>query len=451
MSAGNLFSIPTSWRDEMDGPVALRTGGAPLTRRQFIGDLNHNIGLLRQMPNESAILYTTSLYWFAVGLFALAACRKRVIIAANDLPASLARLNDHAGLIVSDRERAFAGLHHRMVPGRDVPNVAWPDMDMASPLSFFTSGSTGAPKRIDKQLRHLVTEADAISDLFGAQQAQFRSVCGTVPHHHAYGLAFRLIWPLLSGIPFSDDTPEFLENALAELDAGAVFVASPAHLHRLDGFAPLPTAKRPACILSAGAPLDDGAAQQAQRLFGCPVTEIYGSTETGALACRQHDRAGKPWRPLPSVQLAEDSSGHAMAKAPHIPGGQAELADEIRMRDGGGFDLLGRRDRIAKIEGARVSLDEVEAHLHALDDVEEAFVILRGRPARLAACIVPSAAGAEFLANHGAFRFNRRIRAALAIHLQAASLPRHWCFVEQLPRGALGKISQRDVETLFDD
>ncbi|TCR64032.1 AMP-binding protein [Bosea sp. BK604] len=449
MSAGSLLSIPASWRDDMGRPVALRAGEL-LTRRQFIGDLDHNIGLLRQLPGEAAILYTTSLYWFAIGLFALIACRKRVIIAANDRPAGLARLGDHAGLIVSDRDRLFAGLQQLIVPGRDVPDVAWPEMDMASPLSFFTSGSTGAPKRIDKQLRHLVAEADAISELFCTQQ-HFRSVCGTVPHHHAYGLAFRLIWPLLTGIPFSDETPDFLENALAELEEGAVFVTSPAHLHRLDGFAPLPPTKRPACVLSAGAPLDDGAAKQAQDLFGCPVTEIYGSTETGALACRRHDRSGQPWLTLPSVQFVQGSSGQATAKAPHLPGGAAELADEIRMREGGGFDLLGRRDRIAKIEGARVSLDEVEAQLHALDDVEEAFVILRGRPARLAACVVPSAVGAEFLANHGAFRFNRRIRAALAIHLEAASLPRHWCFVEQLPRGALGKISQRDVETLFDD
>lgn len=451
MSGGKLFSLPASWRDDMHGPIALRTGGAPLTRQRFIGDLDNNIGLLRQLPHESAILYTTSLYWFAVGLLALAACRKRVIIAANDLPASLARLRDHAGLIVSDRERAFPGAQHQTGPGRDVPDAAWPDMDMASPLSFFTSGSTGVPKRIDKRLGHLIAEAGMISELFAAQRGDIRSVCGTVPHHHAYGLAFRLIWPLLSGIPFRDETPEFLENALAEVDAGTLFVTSPAHLHRLDGFAPLPATRRPACVLSAGAPLDEGAARQAEGLFGCPVTEIYGSTETGALASRRHDRSGQPWRTLPSVQLVYESSGHATAKAPHLPGGEAELADEIRMRGGGGFDLLGRRDRIAKIEGARVSLDEVEAHLHALDDVAEAFVILRGRPARLAACVVPSAVGAEFLANQGAFRFNRRIRAALAIHLEAASLPRHWCFVEQLPRGAMGKISQRDVETLFDD
>ncbi|WP_181832631.1 AMP-binding protein [Bosea caraganae] len=439
------------WRDELDRPIACRSDGELVSRRQFIADLNHNIGLLGQRPDEAAILSTANLYWFAVGLFALAACRKRTILAANDLPATLAGLTDHAGLLVGDREHAFSGVQHRLQRSDDARGTAWPEIALTAPICFFTSGSTGGPKRIDKELRHLVTEAEAISDLFAAQRAGFRSVCGTVPHHHAYGLAFRLVWPLISGIPFAEETPEFLEQALAELDIGAVFVTSPAHLHRLDGFAPLPSARRPACVLSAGAPLDGEAAQRAQELFGCAVTEIYGSTETGALASRLHDRSGEPWRPLPGVQLSQDPSGHASATAPHIPGGQAVLADHVRRRDDAGFDLLGRRDRVVKIEAKRVSLDEVEARLRELADVEDAIVIVRGHPARLAACVVPSGAGAGFLANEGAFRFNRRIRAALAIHLEAASLPRHWRFVEQLPRGALGKISQRDVETLFDE
>lgn len=451
MTLGNLLPAPAGWFDQPDRPVAFRAGASAITRRRFVADLNANIGLLRETPGAAAILSTSSLYWFAIGLFALAACRKHVIVAANDLPATLGKLADQAGLIVSDRERFFRGAQCRLAQAGDARDMAWPDIDPASPISFFTSGSTNQPKRVDKHLHHLVAEAEAISALFAAQQLRFRSVCGTVPHHHAYGLAFRLVWPLMSGIPFLDETPEFLEQALAQLDAGAVFVTSPAHLHRLDGLAPLPLARRPACILSAGSPLGADAARQAQSLLGCAVTEIYGSTETGALACRQHDHPGEAWRRLPGVCVAQDPSGHAEAVGPHIPGGRTKLADLVRMRGDTGFDLLGRQDRVAKIEAKRVSLDEVETRLRELDEVEDAIVVARGDPARLAACVVPSGAGANFLANHGAFRFNRRIRAALATHLEAASLPRHWRFVERLPRGALGKVSQHDVEKLFDE
>lgn len=450
MSAGDL-PFPEGWRGEPERPVAYRADGSPLSRPRFVADLRANIERLQQLPGEAAILCSESLYWFAIGLFALSACRKHAIVPANELPATLARLTDMAGLIVSDREHLVPAAQHRLEPGEDDAEFAWPRIDLAAPISFFTSGSTGAPKRIDKQLHHLVAEAKTISTLFGTQRTQFRSVCGTVPHHHVYGLAFRLVWPLLSGLPFVDETPEFPEHALARLGRGAVFVTSPAHLHRLDGLAPLPPDRQPACILSAGAPLGEEAARHARQLLGCAVTEIYGSTETGALACRRHDRPGKPWRPLPGVRIALDESGLAEASAPHVPGGRAQLADELRPLGDGGFHLSGRRDRIVKIEAERVSLDEVEARLRDLDEVADAVVIVRGDRARLAACVVPSAAGAKFLANEGAFRFNRRLRAGLAHHLEAASLPRHWRFVERLPRGALGKTSQHDIETLFDD
>lgn len=452
MSTGTL-ALPRGWLDQPQQPVALYADGSLLSRRQFMADLSANVSRLRERPGDTAILCTDSLYWFAVGVLALAACRKQVIVAGNALPASLMTLTDLADLVVSDQKHAVPVAQHQLQPGDRGSAPDWPRIEMAAPISFFTSGSTSVPKRIDKQLGHLIAEAEAISQLFSAQRPHFRLVCGTVPHHHAYGLAFRLIWPLLAGLPFLDETPEFPEQALAQLDAGSVFVTSPAHLNRLDGLTPLPPAKHPACILSAGAPLSAEAASQAQQLLGCAVTEIYGSTETGALACRRRDHPGEPWRPLPGVSVALDPSGQAEASAPHIPGGRASLADGILLRGDAdaGFDLLGRTDRIVKIEAKRVSLDEVEARLRELDDVADAVVIARGEPVRLAACVVPSPTGANFLANQGAFRFNRRLRAGLAAHLEAAGLPRHWRFVEQLPRGALGKASQHDIETLFDE
>lgn len=444
---------PEGWLDHPERLVALRADGSSLSRQHFTADLNANIARLRQLPSDAAILCTDSLYWFAVGLLALAACRKHAIVAGNELPTSLMRLTDMAGLVVSDREHPVSLMHHQLQSANSDASPDWPEIDMAAPISFFTSGSTSTPKRIDKQLGHLIAEAEAISKLFATQLRRFHSVCGTVPHHHAYGLAFRLIWPLLAGLPVLDETPEFPEQALSRLDAGVVFVTSPAHLNRLEGLAPLPTDRHPACILSAGAPLGTEAAHHTRELLGCVVTEIYGSTETGVLACRRHDRPGEPWQPLPGVSLASAPPGQTEASAAHIPNGRAMLADGIRLRDNadGGFDLLGRTDRIVKIEAKRVSLDEVEARLREMDEVADAVVIARGEPARLAACVVPSPAGANFLANQGAFRFNRRLRAGLALHLEAAGLPRHWRFVDQLPRGALGKAGQHDIETLFDE
>lgn len=50
--------------------------------------------------------------------------------------------------------------------------------------------------------------------------------------------------------------------------------------------------------------------------------------------------------------------------------------DSVRMSEDGNLQFLGRKDRQVKIRGYRVELDEVEAAFDALEEVEEAAVIL---------------------------------------------------------------------------
>jgi acyl-coenzyme A synthetase/AMP-(fatty) acid ligase len=66
--------------------------------------------------------------------------------------------------------------------------------------------------------------------------------------------------------------------------------------------------------------------------------------------------------------------------------------------DGGTFELLGRKDRIVKIEEKRVSLQAIEASLSGSTYVQEArAVVLEGARTEIAAVIVLSAAGTELL------------------------------------------------------
>jgi hypothetical protein len=214
------------------------------------------------------------------------------------------------------------------------------------------------------------------------------------------------------------------------MPGGAALVTSPAHLSRAAGLAPLSPAQRPALILSAGAPLAESAACEARAFLTTPITEIFGSTETGAIAWRPRD--GEDAR-APARCQSRQPGRLLHAAAPHIPdepgrAGQT-LADQIEMAAGGTFRLNGRSDRIAKIEGARVSLDELERALTALPEIERATVIaLPGETAQLAAAAVPSEAGAQHLAAVGAFRFGRYLRSALAQRLPPAALPKRWRF-----------------------
>jgi acyl-coenzyme A synthetase/AMP-(fatty) acid ligase len=131
--------------------------------------------------------------------------------------------------------------------------------------------------------------------------------------------------------------------------------------------------------------------------------------------------------------------------------GVLELPDRIAAAEGGGFFLRGRADRIAKIEGKRVALDEVEQELAALPQVDAARVLVLDAPhSVLAAVVVPSPPGATDLAAAGAFRWGRALRRALADRLEPAAIPRRWRFVAALPRTALGKHRTADLAALFE-
>jgi acyl-coenzyme A synthetase/AMP-(fatty) acid ligase len=125
-------------------------------------------------------------------------------------------------------------------------------------------------------------------------------------------------------------------------------------------------------------------------------------------------------------------------------------ADRIEMTPDGKFHFLGRADRIAKIEGKRVSLVRLEEELAALPLVgDAATVVLGGSPERLAAAVVLNREGRTRLDMLGAFRFSRELRSQLSQVFEPAWLPKSWRFVEALPSGAMGKRREADVKALF--
>jgi len=263
-----------------------------------------------------------------------------------------------------------------------------------------------------------------------------------VSHQHLYGLTFKILLPLTAGLAFDRHTHEVWESLITALPSGAILVSSPAHLSRLGGIAPLPANKRCAAIFSAGAPLRLQASREAESILGCCPIEIFGSTETGAIASRQLD---EDWTLLPGHRLLEHPEGKLRLHSPYDLQ-TIETADLIAPRDNG-FQFLGRADRIAKIAGKRVSLAEVEQALAALPWIEAAAVVLT--PERLGAVVVLGASGQALLDALGAFRFSRHLRRELASGLDPAAVPKLWRFVSELPSHQLGKTHLADLQALF--
>jgi len=410
------------------GHVVARRDGDVLTWDRFCAEIG---GTARRLAGARRVGLTCRDGWrFAVGLFGALSAGATAVVPSH--PGPIDGIDDW---IDDDFEPGAAAWTGGLDPDR--PG-----------LSLQTSGSTGEAKEVVRSLAQLDAELAALDALWGPSLAGADTLT-TVSYRHAYGLMFGLLWPLATGRPFFARPFDLWEDLLAALPAGAVLVTSPAHLTRLGGLPVLAETKRPRLILSAGAPLPEAAVIEAGRCLGRDIAEIYGSTETGAMATRHRDGAGEPpWRPLPGYRVGRSAAGLLCLDA---PGGTTEIADRIELAADGGFLLQGRADRIAKIEGKRISLDAVERALKARPEIADAAIVVLDEPQpHLAAVAVLSAAGEAELTRRGRFRLGRALRAGLAASLDPAGLPRRWRFVETLPTGAMGKRRSADLAALFD-
>ena len=449
-----------------DHVVAMRDG-KPIGFARFRADVaaaaTHLAGCGR------AALACEDAYWFAVGLLALLQAEAEVVLPPNSQSGTLGDL----GLLVVD-DAAIANAPVAAFAFRAVER---------GKIVFHTSGSSGTPKQVEKSLDMLQRESEALQAIFGSP-AVTGPVLGTVSHQHLYGLAFRLLWPMSAGLPFDAAIDAVWETVLPKLHAGSVLISSPAHLGRLAGLDPVAPSRCPSLIFSAGALLPPEAAMASQTILGRLPTEIFGSTETGAMATRRQISGDDPWTLLPGTEIRVDGEGRMAVRSAYTAGWQqtedviepvettstAALrtplpgpskrspacapiggADTIRLAIGG-FRFLGRADRIVKIEGARVSLPAVEAALEALPWVSAAAVTaLPSLPVRLGGLLVLTADGQERQRVLGPFQFGRLLRRSLLPVLESAGLPRHWRFAAALPVRHMGKRDDGAVAAFFAD
>jgi len=261
------------------------------------------------------------------------------------------------------------------------------------------------------------------------------------------------MWPILSGRPFHGEFHIAWEPMIAELNKPSMIITSPAQLTRLGGLGSEKVAVSPAMIITAGAPLPISAAREARGIFGCAPIEIFGSTEAGVMAWRRSGSEPVYWEPLPTVEIAAGDDGVMMLRSPHGSGNAwCEQSDRISFVGKGRFRLEGRTDRVAKIEGKRVSLQRLEKEIASLCWVSDAAVVSLGGEHRayLGAVVKLSDAGIREIERLGKFRFERMLRRELSATEDPVVLPRRWRFVDLMPMDGLGKRRIADVVALLE-
>ena len=366
-------------------------------------------------------------YDFTVQLLAVCLSGRHAIVPQNHQVATL---------------RALAEIH----PGAEAPTQApgscrddW-QPTTGGQVTFYTSGSSGKPKAVTRSFEALLREAQVWESLFGERLGR-AEVIGTVPHHFIYGAIFRILWPLWAGRPF-DAQPFADGHALSvRLKQGGdfVLVSSPSLLQRMPA-EEIRTLAGLRAIFTSGSLLEASVA----KLWNFPI-EVYGSTETGGIAWRRQEVADAPWTPLPGVKLTLKDDGTLHVRSPYVAPGGEQTADLVRFVGEGRFELRGRADRIAKVEGRRVSLAELEALAEAHPAVRRCVMLQSEPHARPQAVLVPEMA--SDVPDYGVVW--EEVRRLMLARYDAVVIPRRHRFVPVLPADARGKHPAEALRRLF--
>ena len=353
-------------------------------------------------------------------------------------------------------------------------------------LSLWTSGSTGEPKRVPKRLSQFFTECEAIDRTISIESGL---AADEITHQHIYGLLFRLGWPLLGrGIVTNrrHHFPEMLARAMSEAPseiAGRALplflISSPAHLTRFTQ--PELFADVRDCValsVSSAGPLPPEGALAAFRAFGATPYEILGSTETGGIAGRRRvvtpegEVETPDWVPTPGMAVGIDGNPEPQtgdeglltltsAQLEHPTEVGADRIRATKTREGAvlAFTLLGRADRILKVEGKRFSGDAMKrAVLEAAKrpDGQPLFadtrVLVTTREREETAVVAVLAKDAlHYVLAAGKSSLLRDLRRALSESFDAVTLPRRLRLVTAFPMNAQAKVTRDALLALFDE
>jgi len=329
----------------------------------------------------------------------------------------------------------------------------------SGPLMLFTSGSTGEPRGVLTSCERLMPEALFLQTLLGLGPGV--RAASLVPWSHAYGFIVGLLAPLSSGcdlILSQVSTPREMLEVMGA-DRSDVVLSTPAQLGPLARLALSAGQGRFARIVSSGASLPETVGDLWRRDLKTEVIEIYGSTETGGVAYRKEKGAFIPfphvaWR----IATDPDHDGELEVRSLVVsdqavgpggrwfalkdPDGWYRTGDSARI-DGQGFALLGRTDRIVKIGGKRISLDEIERAILATGLVEDAAVWAGKRRSRpdleLRAAVTPLSANLAELED--------RLRS----DLPSFKRPRRIAALESFPGSREGKKSIERIAEAAED
>jgi acyl-CoA synthetase (AMP-forming)/AMP-acid ligase II len=416
-----------------------------ITFKEFWKDVVQQKTEIEQKKESAFALWQQDSYEFLVLLFACLNANKQVILPPNR---------------VSDLEKELAQESIYFIERQELKTTQGTfselkfdsDFLQNSQIYFYTSGSTGKPKKIPRTLEQLLNEVAGLDASFNLEKPAI--AIATVSHQHIYGLLFKILWPLASGRGFYQNQLAFPEDVvdiqkkISHLNIPNYVISSPALLKRWTKDVQLQDC---ITVYSSGGKLESGV----RPFLNKPITEVFGSSETGGIAHRCEDDA--LWTPFANVDVkAEDQqelavrTNHACTQDWILTGDKIELIEHSNFKSQ--FKLQGRLDRIVKLEEKRLSLDAIEAKIAELAEIEQCHVLIIEKEHRqILACVaVLSNEKRTYLESGTKAECVSSIKNALKEKLETIAIPRQWRFISQLPQNAQSKLNKQYLKTLFE-
>ncbi|MGQ4384810.1 type I polyketide synthase [Streptomyces sp. SAS_270] len=332
-------------------------------------------------------------------------------------------------LIVEDGPTAASG------PPRDdlgIDEPAW---------LLYTSGTTGPQKAVVTTQRAMLWSAAACyGPMLGLSEQD--TIVWPLPLHHCFALSFAIVGTVAIGahtrIVDGDPTASLAEHP------GCVLAGVPATYLQLAHQAPDVDVPPRLCV-TAGAPCTAATRAAVLELFGTPLLDCYGATETsGKIAVQLPGETGLT--PVHGVEVRV-VDGEILVRTPGLMlgyhGQPASSADDgwYRTGDAGRLDdgrltVAGRLDDVIICGGQNVHPLEVEAVVAESPSVRDVLVV--GRPDELAgevpvAFVVPEADGYD----------PEELRRLCLRRLSLYKVPVEFRQVETIPRTSSGKPLRR--------
>jgi acyl-[acyl-carrier-protein]-phospholipid O-acyltransferase / long-chain-fatty-acid--[acyl-carrier-protein] ligase len=347
---------------------------------------------------------------------------------------------------------------------------------------IFSSGSTGVPKGVMLTHANVLSNIDAVGEVFHVTHEDV--MIGVLPFFHSFGFTVTMCLPLVRGFSAAyhpNPTDAKTIGDLSERYGGTILVSTPtfcsAYIRKCK---PQQFARMRIAMVGAEK-LREPVAQAFKEKFGVQLLEGYGCTEmspvvsanTSELASgaagRSGSKPGSVGRPLPGVEarvIDRDTNegpligkeGMLLVKGPNLMSGYLDDPAQTRSVISNGWYVTGdianidedgfiyitdRVSRFSKIAG------EMVPHMK----IEESIAALLGESHVAAVTAVPDEAKGERIV---AFHTDPDLTASqIWESLAAGDLPRLWIpkkddvhFVESIPTLGTGKVDLRRVRRL---